>query len=165
MTDSFSVETASPNSPRRLRFPKECKIKRCGDFQSVYRTRIRVYNERITICCRPASPGAPSRLGLSVSKKVGKAFVRNRWKRLLREAFRLRRRELPVGFDFIAIPTRQTQVPSLALLSDDLLKLARRCARKAEKRAAVDANSQTPPNDSAPIVKGVSSHVNNDVAQ
>lgn len=145
MTDSFSVESASSDSPRRFRFPRKCKIKRSGDFQSVYRARIRVYNERLTICCRPAAPGAPSRLGLSVSKKVGKAFVRNRWKRLLREAFRLRRRELPVGFDFIAIPTRQDQVPHLAILADDLLKLTRRCVRKAEKRAALNGDSSTPP--------------------
>lgn len=145
MTDSFSVESASSDSPRRFRFPQECKIKRCGDFQSVYRARIRVYNERLTICCRPATPGAPSRLGLSVSKKVGKAFVRNRWKRLLREAFRLRRRELPVGFDFIAIPTRQDKVPPLAILADDLLKLTRRCVRKAEKRAASAAVSKPSP--------------------
>lgn len=140
MTDSFSVESAPSDSTRRLRFSQESKIKRSGDFQSVYRARIRVYNERLTICCRPVSPGAPSRLGLSVSKKVGKAFVRNRWKRLLREAFRLRRRELPVGFDFIAIPTPQARVPSFAILADDLLKLTRRCVRKAEKRAAADAN-------------------------
>ncbi len=119
-----------------FRFDKARKIKRSTDFQLVYRARIRVYNERLTVCCRPTTPNAPSRLGLSVSKKVGKAFVRNRWKRLLREAFRLSRRELPNGFDFIVIPTRQDKVPSLETLVDDLIKLSRRCVRKAVKRGA-----------------------------
>ncbi|MBQ7029701.1 MAG: ribonuclease P protein component [Thermoguttaceae bacterium] len=97
MTDPLPV--AASETPDSFRFDKTRKIKRSTDFQLVYRARIRVYNERLTVCCRPTTPDAPSRLGLSVSKKVGKAFVRNRWKRLLREAFRLRRRELPTGFD------------------------------------------------------------------
>lgn len=141
MTDPLPVD--APESPDSFRFDRARKIKRTTDFQLVYRARIRVYNERLTVCCRPTTPDASSRLGLSVSKKVGKAFVRNRWKRLLREAFRLRRRELPTGFDFIAIPTRQEKVPSLEILADDLTKLARRCVRKAIKRSA--RSSETPP--------------------
>ncbi|MBR4975931.1 MAG: ribonuclease P protein component [Thermoguttaceae bacterium] len=143
MTDSLPVD--APETSVSFRFDKARKIKRTTDFQLVYRARIRVYNERLTVCCRPTAPDAPSRLGLSVSKKVGKAFVRNRWKRLLREAFRLQRRELPTGFDFIAIPTRQDKVPSLEILADDLLKLSRRCVRKAIKRGAT-----APTRDAAP---------------
>ncbi len=147
MTDPLPVAAADASAS--FRFDKTRKIKRTTDFQLVYRARIRVYNERLTVCCRPTSPNASSRLGLSVSKKVGKAFVRNRWKRLLREAFRLRRRELPVGFDFIAIPTRQDKVPSLEILADDLVKLARRCVRKAIKRGAL--SPQTPLAPSTPV--------------
>ena len=148
MTDSLFVD--APERPESFRFNKARKIKRTVDFQLVYRARIRVYNERLTVCCRPTTPNAPSRLGLSVSKKVGKAFVRNRWKRLLREAFRLRRRDLPSGFDFIAIPTRQDKVPSLEILADDLVKLARRCVRKAIKRGATPSPPESVPVQPAP---------------
>lgn len=153
MTESFPVDASrTPDAPRFFRFDKARKVKRSADFQLVYRARIRVYNERLTVCCRPTTPDAPSRLGLSVSKKVGKAFVRNRWKRLLREAFRLRRRELPLGFDFIVIPTRQEKVPSLETLADDLTKLSRRCVRKASKRGATVSTSSPSISPSSEVV-------------
>ncbi len=46
-----------------------------------------------------------ARLGLSVSRKrVRKAFARNRVKRLLREAFRLTKGDLPAGVDLVIVP-------------------------------------------------------------
>lgn len=45
------------------------------------------------------------RLGISVSrKKIRKAVARNRVKRLLREAFRLSKAELPAGVDLVVVP-------------------------------------------------------------
>lgn len=69
------------------------------------------------------------RLGLSVSRKVGKAVVRNRWKRLIREAFRLSRSQLPAGVDLIVIPRREAK-PELAALKRSLAVLADRVVAK-----------------------------------
>ena len=44
-----------------------------------------------------------SRLGLAVGKHVGNAPQRNRVKRLLREAFRTARHQLPVGWDYVVV--------------------------------------------------------------
>ncbi len=86
---------------------------------------------------RPSSPrpiGCPNdlphpRLGLSVSRKVGGAVVRNRWKRLLREVFRITREQLPVGVDLVVIP-RPGAEPTLAGLLRSLPRLAAKVARK-----------------------------------
>lgn len=44
-----------------------------------------------------------TRLGVTVSKKVGNSPTRNHIKRRIREAFRLTRPSLPVGFDLVVV--------------------------------------------------------------
>jgi ribonuclease P protein component len=44
-----------------------------------------------------------TRLGIAVSRKVGKAFVRNRIKRMIREYFRLNKHRLPPGADLVFV--------------------------------------------------------------
>jgi ribonuclease P protein component len=46
------------------------------------------------------------RLGMAVGRKVGKACVRNRIKRSLREYFRLNREKMPAETDMVFIPLK-----------------------------------------------------------
>jgi len=54
----------------------------------------------------PNEIGSP-RFGVSISKSCGNAVMRNRLKRLGREAFRLHQHQIDAAFDYILIFTRK----------------------------------------------------------
>jgi ribonuclease P protein component len=74
-----------------------------------------------------------TRLGISVSRrKVRAASTRNRLKRLIREAFRLSKAELPPGIDLVVVP--RAAEPSFAAVRQSLTILAGRLARRLKNR-------------------------------
>jgi ribonuclease P protein component len=110
------------------RFLRAYRITRGAEFQRAYQRRLTAGDDRLLVFAYPNDLSHP-RLGLSVSRKVGNAVVRNRWKRCIREAFRLSREQLPVGVDLVVIP-RPDAVPETAELQESLVRLARRAAKK-----------------------------------
>ena len=75
------------------------------DFDATYRLRRSAADKAVVLYVRPNSL-AFSRLGLSVSGRLGGAVARNRLKRVCREAFRLHKHNLPAGFDLILVARR-----------------------------------------------------------
>ena len=108
------------------RFPRSSRLRSRLDFGRVYRRRRSVSDVRL-IVYGLANGSDRSRLGLSVSRKYGNAVARNRFKRLVREAFRLSRRDLPTGLDLIVIP-RPGVAAELSTLRESLIRLAARLA-------------------------------------
>ncbi len=109
------------------RFPKSARLLTAREFERVFSRRCAMSDERIVLHAVLGMSAEP-RLGLVVSRKVGNSVARNRWKRALREAFRLTRGELP-DLDFAVIP-RGRQVPEVSELQDSFRKLSAGLARR-----------------------------------
>ena len=88
----------------RAGFPRAVRLLSPGDFSRVFAVRRTAASGPLVLyACPAATVAQPARLGLSVSRRIGNAVVRNRWKRRLREAFRQMRAALPPGNDFVIV--------------------------------------------------------------
>jgi ribonuclease P protein component len=72
----------------------------------------------------PAEPG-DVRLGITVSKKVGPAVTRNRVKRLVREAFRVRKALFGEGLDVVFIAKKSASDATYDQVASDVERIAR----------------------------------------
>jgi ribonuclease P protein component len=121
-------------TPADRGFPRTARLTRPADFTRVYGRRQSAASGQLVVYALPNGlPDGRVRLGLSVSRRIGSAVVRNRWKRRLREAFRLMRPELPRGIDVIIV-VRAGEPPGgaagLQQTADSLAALLARVTRR-----------------------------------
>jgi ribonuclease P protein component len=122
---------APKNKPNAFR--KAEHLRRPSDFRRVYERRRSAADAWLLVyACENGLPFL--RLGLSVSRKIGQATLRNRFRRLYREAFRLTRGEMPTGLDLVLIP-RSSHEPTLAELKRSLPLLVKQVARRLKEEA------------------------------
>jgi len=115
------------------RFPKQARLLNVRDFDGVFASRVSAADESLIMHGARNEAGRP-RLGLAVSRRCGNAVNRNRWKRLLREAFRAIQQELP-QLDLVCIP-RNDAIPELDQIAAALRKLARQIEEKLQRAEA-----------------------------
>lgn len=82
-------------------FPKAARVRRRREYLALGRTARRRHAPHFVVLCEPTTSG--SRLGITVSRKVGGAVVRNHVKRCVRELFRRDPQRLLPRHDLIVI--------------------------------------------------------------
>lgn len=115
-------------------FGREYRIRKKSEIDRVFARRCSVADDSIIIYGCENGLDRP-RLAVSASRKLGKTVFRNRWKRLIREVFRLNKARIPAGIDYVVIPKRGVQ-PDFHVLFRDFPSLTKQLKRRLARSAA-----------------------------
>jgi len=129
----------------RYFFKKSQRLVTETDFRAVLAYKCCTDNDLLRLYVRPNDLGYP-RLGISISRKYGKAVIRNRLKRLVREAFRLAQHDIPSGYDYLLIfplrwskkrqsaPPRDPSTIDFEMVRGSFLRLAETAVGKSRRK-------------------------------
>lgn len=98
----MSPEHGSIPGSRACTFPKEARVRKRREFLQIQHAGRRVATRHFLVVYVCSGDGPP-RLGITVTKKIGNAVVRNRIKRAVRETFRSQAATLHRGASLVVI--------------------------------------------------------------
>jgi len=127
--------------------PRTARLLEPAEFARVYDLRQSAADGSLVLYAAPNRLEAGEvRLGLSVSRRIGGAVVRNAWKRRLREAFRTLRSALPPGNDFVIVVRGGPPPFGAAAMRATAAAIARLAGRVVARKgyAAVRPDPQAP---------------------
>jgi ribonuclease P protein component len=101
------------------------RIRKNEEFQKI-RKEGSSYSNELLVLCMLANQLSYSRFGFSVSGRLGGAVVRNRIKRRLREAMRLRMAKIQPGWDIVIIAKRPVSQADFHQMDAACARLLRR---------------------------------------
>lgn len=106
---------------------KAYRIKKNSDFQFIYKKGKSVANRQFVVYTKSNKNEDHFRLGISVSKKLGNAVVRNRIKRAIRENFKVHKEDI-LPLDIIVIarqPAKDMGTLQIQASLEHVLKIAK----------------------------------------
>jgi ribonuclease P protein component len=101
------------------------KLRKNHEFGLVYNKGKSIATKNLVLYILPNTQNI-NRLGLSVSKKVGKSVVRSRVTRLIRESYRHHEHTIRTGFDIVILARASSKDSSYHDITNSLLYLFRK---------------------------------------
>lgn len=98
-------------------FSRDERLRAKRDFDRVFQQGHRGRGQTLVVFYAPNGL-THSRLGIALRRGWRNAVVRNRAKRLIREAFRTRKHQLPRGLDVVVIPALNWRDPAAGATPD-----------------------------------------------
>lgn len=132
MTVSPSQGENGAGNSRDETFPKSRRLCKRREYIAVQSGEIKAHSRGFVGLVLIREDNGPGRLGVTASKRLGNAVMRNAVKRLLREAFRTGRLRTPAGVDVVVIAKRRAADMSSSEVFADLETLGRRIKRLVE---------------------------------
>jgi ribonuclease P protein component len=112
-------------------------IRKRRDFELVFKEGISFRSQYLVLYARPNELNI-NRLGLSVSKKIGKAVIRNRIRRLLKEAVKKLFRDSTVSYDVVIVARKLSAKGGL----DDFIRGIKRSLPKVFYEKSADISDK-----------------------
>ena len=109
-------------------FPRRFRVVKTAEYRILYREGRKTHSERFVLFSRENGLGH-QRIGITVSRKIGGAVVRNRIKRLFREIFRKSLGEIPNQLDIVVNAKAACAEVSYAELRAEFLAAAQKICR------------------------------------
>jgi ribonuclease P protein component len=124
-TQTFGRQTGIPGlgASTTAGWPKEARLLRRSDFERVYRTGKRFSSSLFTAFAVRSEGRAPSRVGFTTPRALGKSVIRNRVRRRLREVVRVQYPQLTPGWELIFNPRRALLSTGVPVIQGEVSRL------------------------------------------
>ena len=117
-------EKPAPASLHPEAFPKTLRLRRRSEFRRVQDHGRKIHTGHFILFAMECLEG--QKLGITATRKVGNAVVRNRLKRSVREIYRRHRAVFPSGQAVVVLIKRSMQDLDSHRIEDELLRAAKR---------------------------------------
>jgi ribonuclease P protein component len=118
----IAAGSAGTAEQRRERFPRAARVRRRADYLAIQNRGRRVSGANLMLFALAGN----GRIGITVSRKVGIAVVRNRVKRWIRDCWRRSRADFPGHVDMVVVARPSAAAADHAGICRELSALARR---------------------------------------